>query len=103
MTDLEVDYNRKENQMTEAEPEPKPKQKSMFPDRKIEQLHGLAEKYVDVRDERMGLTEKEVELKEGLLALMKKNKKQVYKYDGLEIRVVHSDESVKVRISKKDE
>jgi hypothetical protein len=44
-------------------------------DPKIEELEALAETYAQVRDDRMALNTDEVDLKDRLLATMKKHKK----------------------------
>jgi hypothetical protein len=68
----------------------------------IEELENAAREYAGTRDDRMHLLETEIELKGKLLDLMKKNNKELYKRDGIEIRLVHEKESVKVKV-KKDE
>ena len=70
-------------------------------DPKLLDLHKAAEEYVEVRDHRMQLTEEEVELNANVLQLMKKYDKQKYVCDDVEIRVVHTDEKVKVKKLKK--
>lgn len=50
----------------------------------IKELDAAAEAYVEARDERMKLTEKEVEFKEALVAVMKKHDLQVYKDEDAE-------------------
>ncbi len=84
---------------------PKPKQESLpgMEDRKIEDLVITARKYADVRDDRQELTLKEVELKNELLGLMKKHRKKEYIFDGIEIRVVAEEETVRVKIKKEAE
>jgi len=70
----------------------------------IEELEDTARDYANLRDDRMHLTTKEVEAKETLLGLMKKHKKETYNHDGIEVKITHEKESVKVRIKKeKDE
>lgn len=71
-------------------------------DSAIEDLEDCAREYANTRDDRMYLLEKEVEMKEKLLDLMKKNKKEFYKRDGVEVRLVHEKESVKVKVVKDD-
>jgi hypothetical protein len=66
----------------------------------IEELESAAEEYASVRDRRMALTEDEVAVKEELLDLMHRHNKTKYFHNGVEIRVVPSDETVKVKISK---
>lgn len=80
----------------------KPKQKDLpgMEERRIPELHTAAENYAEVRDERMILTKKEVELKDELLGMMKKHGKESYKFDDVEIKVVHEKEKVKVKIHK---
>ena len=72
-------------------------------DREIKELKDAALDYAEVRDERQQLTAKEVPLKQQLLSLMKKHKKENYKYGGVEIRVVHEKENVKVKVKKESD
>ena len=64
----------------------------------IAPLHTTALSYAAKRDERMGLTKEEADLKQALLALMKRYNKQVYRCDGVEICVVREAETVKVTV-----
>jgi hypothetical protein len=68
--------------------------------REIRALQNAAHEYAEVRDQRMELTADEVKLKGKLLGLMKENKLEKYKYQDVEIRVVHEEETIKVRIIK---
>jgi hypothetical protein len=80
----------------------KPEQKDLpgMEDREIKDLVSAARKYANVRDDRQVLTAKEVTLKQELLTLMKRHRKTEYIFDGIEIRVVTEEETVKVRIHK---
>lgn len=69
-------------------------------DPQIEELEAAAEQYASIRDERIALNQDEHKLKEELLGLMKKNSKERYHRDGIEVRLVHEQETVKVKISK---
>lgn len=92
--------------LTDPEAPKKPKQARLpqMDDPQIEELESLAESYAEVRDQRLALTPQEKKLKDDLLAAMKRNKKETYKRDGIEVRVVHEEETVKVKITKdKDE
>lgn len=71
-------------------------------DSAIEELEDAAKRYVTVRDERMALTEREVDSKDLVLTLMKRHDKQTYRRDGIEINIVHTEESVKVKFKEKD-
>ena len=75
------------------------KQGRLIEDSAILDLEDAAKEYANTRDDRMALLETEVEL----LELMKKNKKEVYKRDGIEIRIAHEKETVKVKVKKDDE
>ena len=88
--------------MAKAAKKVKPKQQDLpgMADRKIPELHKAAEEYADVRDRRMELTKEEVAAKEEVLKQMRSHKKEVYKFDDVEIKVVHEKESVKVRVKK---
>lgn len=71
-------------------------------DPEIEELEDAAREYANIRDDRVLLLGKEVELKEELLGMMKKHGKTVYIHDGVEIKLVHEKESVKVKVVKED-
>ena len=55
----------------------------------------------ELRDERQALTVKEVELKQKLIDLMHKHEKTEYKRNGISVKLVVEEETVKVRV--KDE
>ncbi len=69
----------------------------------IPELEDGARLYAGFRDERMELLKREVEQKEYLLELMKKYGKEEYSHDGIEIKVVHEAETVKVKIKRETE
>ena len=52
-------------------------------DPEIEELHDAAFEYAGIRDQRMALTPQETGLKQKVLALMKKYKKQTYNHNGV--------------------
>lgn len=72
-------------------------------DREIKELEALAQNYASIRDRRMALNKSEIELKTTLLALMHKYEKETYSRDGIDIKVVHEEESVKVRVHHDEE
>jgi hypothetical protein len=69
-------------------------------DAKIEALENAALDYAHVRDQRQQLTAQEVPLKQELIALMKKEGRETYRHENVEIKMIHEKESVKVRIRK---
>jgi hypothetical protein len=69
-------------------------------DAKIEALEDLGGRYAQVRDDRMALTKREVELKGAILSEMRKQKRDHYEHENVEIEVVSESETVKVRIHK---
>jgi len=69
----------------------------------LEDLEDAAREYANTRDDRMLLLGKEVELKEELLNLMKKHKKMVYVRDGVEIKIVHEKEAIKVKVKREED
>lgn len=83
-------------------PAKKPRQARLpqMDDPQIEELEAAAEQYASIRDERIALNQDEHKLKEELLGLMKKNSKERYHRDGIEVRLVHEQGTVKVKISK---
>lgn len=82
--------------------EKKPRQPRLpgIDDPAIEELEVAAEDYAKIRDQRMALNEEESELKTNLLSLMHKHDKKKYVHEGVEIRIVNADETVKVKIRK---
>lgn len=89
----------------ETAPPKKPRQARLpqMEDAQIEELEAAAEQYASIRDERIALNQDEHKLKEELLTMMKKNNKERYHRDGVEIRLVHESETVKVKIHKEHE
>lgn len=66
----------------------------------IKEIDRAAERYVDIRDERMALTPVEVKSKDALHALMKKHELKTYEFDGYIVSVEPSEETVKVAKKK---
>lgn len=62
-------------------------------------IEEAAQKYVEVRDERMELTKREVKAQAALLAAMKAHKLTKYRVDAedLDVEIVAKDEKVKVK------
>lgn len=69
-------------------------------DRSIPELVDKAKQYVDVRNDRQDLTRRESELKQDLLGLMHRHKKTEYIHDGVEIKIVVEEETIKVKLVK---
>lgn len=69
----------------------------------IPELEELGHEYAGVRDERMELTRREVELKERLLEAMKRNDLSAYRYQDIEMEIVPGKEKVKVKVSSAEE
>jgi hypothetical protein len=65
---------------------------------KLQDLEDAAEEYVEIRDRRIALTDKEVDAKGKLLNLMKKHDRKRYKRGPVSIEVVPEGEKVKVKI-----
>lgn len=66
----------------------------------IPELDDLGEEYADIRDKRMELLKKEVDLKAKLLETMKKHNFRSYSHDNIEITVKSEAEVVKVKLKK---
>src|SRR4051812_23358380 len=83
-----------------AEPKKIARQQSLtgMQDRAIKSLETKAYDYADVRDQRIGLSKQEGELKKDLLALMKKFEKEEYHHGSVHITLVHEKETIKVKI-----
>lgn len=90
---------------TPAEPVQRPRQQRIpgTEDAKIDALEEIAEDYAEIRDKRQLLTVQEVDLKSKVLDLMKANGKEHYRRNGVEITIIHEDETVKVRVKKADD
>jgi hypothetical protein len=82
------------------QPVRKPRQARLptMDDAKIEILHSLATDYADMRDRRMQLGKKEVELKGKILDVLKAHKMEHYHYSDIDITVINEKQKVKVRI-----
>jgi hypothetical protein len=72
-------------------------------DRLLPELEEGARAYAEIRDQRMALNKEEVTLKANLLTLMKKHEKETYKHGDVEIRIVHEEETIKVKVKSEAE
>ena len=73
----------------------------------IKEVNAAAEEYVEARDERMGLTEREVQAKQHLLEVMKENKLTIYRDDNatppLLVTITPGEDKIKVsRVEEED-
>ena len=66
----------------------------------IRELENLAEKYADVRDQRIALSKEEGTMQDDLLALMKKHHKVEYHHDEVHIWVKSVEMKVKVKLGE---
>ena len=66
----------------------------------IKELDKAAEAYVEVRNERMELTGREVEARGRLVACMQKHALTVYRVDADEPLIVTLEDDVKVKVKK---
>lgn len=64
---------------------------------KIKAIDVAADKYVDIRDKRMEWTEKELAARSELVARMRENKLNVYRYGDHEVVLKPGEDKVKVR------
>ncbi len=72
-------------------------------DTKITEIENLALKYAEVRDQRMAALKGEVEFKQKLLVGMKRATKQPYRRHNVEVRIVHEEETVKVKVKENED
>lgn len=72
-------------------------------DRLLPELEEGARAYAEIRDQRMALNKQESELKANLLMLMKKHEKETYRHGDVEIRIVHEEETIKVKVKAEQE
>jgi hypothetical protein len=68
--------------------------------REVKDLHDKALEYSSARDERMEILQTEIKLKGELLELMKQHKRDTYECEGVEISIVHGEDTIKVRVHK---
>ena len=82
-----------------------PRQKPLpgIGDAKITAIENAALDYAEIRDERQELTKRESDLKESLIKLMHKAGKTEYKRNGISVRLVVEEETVKVRVREDGE
>ncbi len=71
--------------------------------KKIPAIHEKGLELAGVRSERMELTERESKLAKELLELLKQEKLERYKVEGLLLEVVSLKERIKVRLNEKEE
>ena len=71
-------------------------------ERSIPELDEAAHKYAEVRDERIALNKREKDLKDLVHTLMNRHTKKHYKVGKVQIDVVSTDETVKVKILKEE-
>ena len=64
---------------------------------RVKDVEQAAERYIDVRDKRMALTEKEVTAHASLLEAMHRHGLESYRYDDMIVTVKHGAEKVRVR------
>ena len=81
-----------------------PRQASLpgLEDRAIRALNDAALDYDEVKKERMGLTEREVEAKERVRELMHGAKRKHYRYKNIQVDLEPEGEKVKVRVKSQD-
>lgn len=79
---------------------PRPAALPGMEDHGIQPLDDVAQRYAEIRDERMELTKEEIELKAQARKLMHKYEKNIYRHNGIEIRLVQGEEDVKVKVRK---
>jgi hypothetical protein len=72
-------------------------------DSALEDLESAARTYAKIRDRRMALNQDEAELKDKLLSQMKHHGKTTYKHDGVEIKIVVTEEKVRVKITEDED
>jgi len=72
-------------------------------DEKITAIENAALDYAELRDQRQELTKQEVELKGKLIDLMHAKKLTEYKRNGISVKLVVEEESVKVRVKEEGE
>lgn len=72
-------------------------------DEKIAAIENAALDYAEIRDERQLLTKREVETKGKLIDLMHAKKLTEYKRNGISVKLVVEEETVKVRVKSKDD
>jgi hypothetical protein len=67
-------------------------------DKKIAAIENAALDYAEIRDQRQDLTNQEVDLKQKLIKLMHAKELTEYKRNGISVKLVLEEETVKVRV-----
>lgn len=85
-----------------AEPVQRPRQQRIpgTEDAKIDALEDAAQDYAAICDQIQLAGTKKRNAKVTMLQLMKKNEKVSYRHDGIEIKVVPEEETIRVRVGK---
>jgi hypothetical protein len=83
-----------------ATPTPRRQRLPEMEDSAIAELDAIAVEYAEIRDQRMGLTRDEVQLKANALRAMKKHGRTVYRHAGIKIMVTPGEEQIKVSVTK---
>ena len=83
----------------------RPRQKSLpgMESTALKDLEDAAHEYADVRDERIELNQREANLKDKLMKLMRKHGKKDYAHAEVEIHLIPEGETVRVKIHKDKE
>ena len=68
--------------------------------RDIPEIEEAAERYRDIRDDRIAMSRDEAEAKQSLIEVMKKHNRTVYTHNGLSVTLEEID-NVKVKAAKK--
>lgn len=101
----------KPKQKPKSKPQPlaivktKPRQQDLpgMENRRLAEIHDAALTYAEARDDRIAASAPEIEAKQTLLELMNKHKLEHYKFENVEVDLVHEKESVKVKIKPEGE
>lgn len=89
--------------VTEIKKGPRQQRLPEMEDPKITVLEDKALAYAEVRDQRMALSSREIELKGQIMDLMKAQKREHYKRGNIKIDIVHEKENVKVKVKEVSE
>jgi hypothetical protein len=102
MVEKKRSHKKKEQPKTKAKKIPRQMPLPGTEDNKIAAIENLALDYAELRDERVALSAREVDLKQKLIDKMHALGKQEYRRNGVSVKLTVEKEGVKVRVKEEE-
>ena len=103
MPEKKRSHHKKVNGKPATKKIPRQNQLPGMEDAKMARIENLAFDYAELRDERVALSAREIDLKTKLIDEMHKQKKTEYKRNGITVKLTVEKEGVKVRVKSEDD